>query len=258
MDVDLTDPGMLLRKEVLDDPSELYDRLREEAPVWQIPGQDTFLVSEPKLIREAVNRPEDFSSNLASLLHDDGNGCPVAYRMAPPGDPIHVLSTADPPIHTRHRKLLQAHLSPSAVAALEPAITRIVDDQLVLLLGSDGEVVDAVATFSDPVPVRTIFELIGLPGDDADRINQLVSDTGALLDGVTLREGMSSAMHAAMELTAYVREHLDRTLELAGRPASRAARSVQHADRVRARSAPGRSATCSWSSSQPDRRRPPA
>jgi cytochrome P450 len=134
--------------------------------------------------------------------------------MAPPGDPIHVLSTADPPIHTRHRKLLQAHLSPSAVAALEPAITRIVDDQLGVLLAGPGGAVDAVAIFSDPVPVRTIFELIGLPGEDAARINQLVSDTGALLDGVTLREGMSAAMHAAMELTAYVREHLERSLEM--------------------------------------------
>ncbi len=215
MDIDLTDPGVLLRGDVLDDPSELYDRLRSDAPVWQLPGQDSFLVSDPSLIREAVNRPEDFSSNLVSLLHDDGSGCPVAFGMAPAGDPIHVLATADPPIHTRHRKLLQAHLSPAAVAALEPAITRIVDDQLRVLFGSvvDGTV-DAVSTFSDPVPVRTIFELIGLPGEDADRINRLVGDTGALLDGVTELDGMLAAMHAAMELGMYVSEHLDRSLAL--------------------------------------------
>jgi len=65
-----------------------------EAPVWQIPGQDTFLVSDPALVREAVGRPDDFSSNLVSLLHDDGTGCPVPYRMAPLGDPVHVLATA--------------------------------------------------------------------------------------------------------------------------------------------------------------------
>lgn len=213
--VDLTDPGVLLRAEVVDDPRPMYDVLRARAPVWQVPGQDTFLVSDPKLLREAVNRPEDFSSNLVSLLHDDGNGCPVAFHVAPAGDPIHVLATADPPIHTRHRKLLQAHLSPAAVEALGPAITRIVHDQLGVLFDSvvDGWV-DAVPTFSDPVPVRTILELIGLPGEDADRINRLVGDTGALLDGVTELDGMSSAMHAAIELGMYVGEHLDRASAL--------------------------------------------
>ena len=231
--VDLTDPGVLLRAEVVDDPRPMYDVLRARAPVWQVPGQDTFLVSDPKLLREAVNRPEDFSSNLVSLLHDDGNGCPVAFHVAPAGDPIHVLATADPPIHTRHRKLLQAHLSPAAVAALEPAITRIVHDQLGVLFDSvvDGWV-DAVPTFSDPVPVRTILELIGLPGEDADRINRLVGDTGALLDGVTELDGMSSAMHAAIELGTYVGEHLDRALGAAGGTAPRVARRVQRADRV--------------------------
>jgi cytochrome P450 len=212
--IDLSDPHVLLREDVLDDPIELYDRLREDAPVWQIPGQDTFMVSEPKLIRDAVNRPEDFSSNLVSLLHDGGDGCPVALDMAPLGDPIHVLATADPPVHTVHRKLLQQHLSPAAVAALEPKITRIVEDQLEVMLGHVSGPIDAVATFSDPVPSRTVCALVGLPESDAGRITQLVGDTGALLDGVTRQVGMSAAMHAAMELTAYVREHLGRSLEM--------------------------------------------
>ena len=127
--IDLSDPHVLLREDVLDDPIELYDRLREDAPVWQIPGQDTFMVSEPKLIRDAVNRPEDFSSNLVSLLHDGGDGCPVALDMAPPGDPIHVLATADPPVHTVHRKLLQQHLSPAAVAASSPSTSWFIFDR---------------------------------------------------------------------------------------------------------------------------------
>jgi cytochrome P450 len=209
--VDLDDPGVLLRAEVLDDPTAFYDRLRRDAPVWRIPGQDTFLVSDPTLVRQAVGRPEDFSSNLVSLLHDDGAGRPVPFGLAAPGDPIHVLATADPPVHTRHRRLLQAHLSPAAVAALEPAIARIVDDQLDQMLGGDGAV-DAVGAFSDPVPARTVCELIGLPQADAGRLTTLVGDTGALLDGVTPMDGMAAAMGSAMELAGYVQDHLDRAL----------------------------------------------
>jgi cytochrome P450 len=214
MTYDLTDPGLLLRPDVLDDPSAFHDVLRSDSPIWQIPGQDSYLVSDPKLIREAVGRPEDFSSNLVSLLHDDGHGCPVAFRMAPYGNPIHVLSTADPPLHTRHRKLLQSHLSPAVVADLEPAITAIVDEHLTALLAS--EQVDAVATFSDPVPARTICELIGLPPEDVPMIIRDVTRTGALLDGVTDLEGMSAAAHGALELTGYVEHQLEAAV---GRPA---------------------------------------
>lgn len=215
MDLDLSDPGILLRDDVLADPRRFHDTLRRDAPVWQIPGQDSFLVSDPMLIREAVGRPEDFSSNLVSLLHDDGHGCPVAFRMAPYGDPIHVLSNADPPLHTRHRRLLQSHLSPAAVGALEPAITDIVLEHLTGLLVP--EPVDVVATFSDPVPARTICELIGLPPSDSPFIVRSVGDTGALLDGVTDLDGMARAAHAALELTGYVQDRLAGALQ---RPAA--------------------------------------
>ena len=210
MDVDLTDAGMLLRSDVLDDPAAFYDWLRSEAPVWQIPGQDTFLVSDPALIRDAVSRPADFSSNLVSLLHDDGTGFPVAYGMAPFGDSVHVLSTADPPLHTRHRKLLQSHLSPAAVAAIEPTICRIVDDHLPALI--DSRSADLVALFSDPVPAHTICELIGLPPHDVPMLIDLVGRTGALLDGVTETAGMRPAMHAAINLTMYVDAKLQEAL----------------------------------------------
>lgn len=214
MGFDLGDPRLLLREDVLDDPRPFYDTLRSEAPVWRIPGQDTFLVSDPILIRDAVRRPDDFSSNLVGILHDDGSGCPVAFAMAPFGDPVHVLSTADPPLHTRHRKLLQSHLSPAAVAGLEPAVTRIVGEHLDSVLESGR--VDFVGAFGDPVPARTICEVVGLPPEDAARIVTSVSAVGALLDGVTRAEDMGPAAHAAMDLIAYVQRRLDATL---GRPA---------------------------------------
>lgn len=214
MRFDLGDPRLVLREDVLDDPRPFYDTLRREAPVWRIPGQDTFLVSDPVLIRDAVRRPDDFSSNLVSILHDDGSGCPVAFAMAPFGDPVHVLATADPPLHTRHRKLLQAHLSPATMAGLEPAVTRIVGEHLDPVLESGH--VDFVAAFGDPVPARTICEVVGLPPEDAAQIVTSVSGVGALLDGVTRAEGMGDAAHAALGLIAYVRRQLDATL---GRPA---------------------------------------
>ena len=44
MEFDLNDPSTLLRADVLDDPRPFHEVLRREAPIWQIPGQDSFLV----------------------------------------------------------------------------------------------------------------------------------------------------------------------------------------------------------------------
>ncbi len=212
MEIDLSDPGLLLRAEVLDDPRPLYDVLRRDAPVWQIPGQDTFLISDPAVVKEAVARTEDFSSNIVNVLHDDGHGCPVSHRIADFGDPIHVLATADPPDHTRHRRLLQPHLSPGSMAELEPAIERIVDDHLGPVL--DARRVDVVAAFSDPVPAGTVCELLGFPASDVAEVMRLTLGTGALLDGVTDAEGMTAAGEAATQLGLLAYGRLQESLAL--------------------------------------------
>ena len=127
MDFDLDDPKLLLRDDVLDDPRPLYDALRRRAPVWRLPGQQTYLVSEPDLIRDAVGRPAEYSSNLVSLMHRGPGGAPVPFRIAGLGDPIHVLATSDPPVHTRHRRLLQPHLNAVAITPLEPWLREVVE-----------------------------------------------------------------------------------------------------------------------------------
>jgi len=206
MRLDLSDPGLLLREDVLSDPYPLYDLLRREAPVWRIPGQHSYLVADPGLIRDVVARPQEFSSNLVSVLHrDDGNDL-VAYGVTQFGDPTNTLATADPPVHTRHRRLLQRHLSPAAIGELGPNVARIVDEQLSPMLAARHG--DFVTGFSDPVPAVAICEVIGLPPSDAPRLVELVAGIGALLDGVTDLEGMGEAALAALDLLTYSEEQL--------------------------------------------------
>ena len=206
MDFDLDDPALLLREDVVADPRPLYDVLRRRAPVWRIPGQDSYLVADPALIREAVGRTTEFSSNLVSLLHRDADGRLVAFPMLPFGDPTNVLATADPPAHTRHRKFLQPHLNPNAVVQLEPALRRVVDEQLAPLLAAGAG--DAVTSVADPVPALALCYLLGLPPDDASRLIPIVTAMSPLLDGVTDPEGMSLAVAATLGLYEYAETRL--------------------------------------------------
>jgi cytochrome P450 len=207
MTFDLGDASLLFRDDVLEDPGPLYDQLRRDAPVWRIPGQDSYLVSDPSLIREAVGRTSEFSSNLVSLLYRDDGGRPITFDMAPPGDPIHVLAVADPPTHAAHRRLLQPHLSPDAIRGLAEPIRQFADERLDPLLAARGG--DVVAGLTNPLPAQVVCRLIGLPAEDAERLVRLVWDIGLLLDGVTDDKGMRRAATAALELADYVRTHLN-------------------------------------------------
>ena len=207
MDLDLDDPRLFLSDEIVDDPRPLYDMLRREVPVWRLPGDDTYVVADPELIREAVGRPDEFSSNLVSLLYRDDTNRPASFGLAPLGDPVHVLATADPPLHSRHRKLLQPHLSPAAVAGLEPTVRKIVNGHLDSLLAAGHG--DFVAMFGNPVPTQVICAVIGLPPDDAPRLIELVADTGVMLDGAIHADGIERGATAALETSLYAQERLD-------------------------------------------------
>src|SRR5580700_4837952 len=101
----LDDAATLVSPAVIADPRPFYDVLRAQAPVWKVPGQDTFLVADPGLVRDVVGRTRDFSSNLVSLVHRGDHEGLALFDMVPLGDASNVLATADPPHHARHRKL---------------------------------------------------------------------------------------------------------------------------------------------------------
>jgi cytochrome P450 len=207
MTFDLDDPGLLFRADVLDDPRPLHAELRRRAPVWKLAGQDTFLVSDPALIRDAVARVDDFSSNMASMVHRGADGRAMPFPMLPFGDPGNVLAIADPPDHTRHRKLLQPHLSPAAVADLEPTVRSLARERIEAMV--DAGCGDAVAQLADPIPTALICELLGLPASDVDQLVAHVLGVGALLDGLADEEGMARAASAAIEIAAYAASTLD-------------------------------------------------
>ena len=87
--------SMLLAPSVLDDPYDFYRRLRENAPVWAVPGTDVVAISSFALLSEAVARTEDFSSTMQCLIYRDENGLPARLDFS--GAALPTLATADLP-----------------------------------------------------------------------------------------------------------------------------------------------------------------
>jgi cytochrome P450 len=211
---DLTDAGLLFRPDVLADPTGLYAQLRDEAPVWEIPRSSTFLVTRADLVSEAVARPEDFSSNLTSLIYRGADGGAEVFDMSPLGHAIHVLATADPPVHTRHRRLMQPLLTPGAVARFERWTTGAADElQHDLLAAGRG---DYVAHVADLLPMRVLSMLVGFPADDVPRLVKLVLDVDQILAGVSDADAMARAAASAAEQAEYLAEHLGHAVAARG------------------------------------------
>jgi len=77
---------------------------------------------------------------------------------------VNALFTADPPVHTRHRKLVSKALSPRRVRELEPAI-RTLSNELVDAFIEAGQV-DLIPAFAVPLPVTVVADILGV--DRAD------------------------------------------------------------------------------------------
>jgi hypothetical protein len=74
-----------------------------------------------------------------------------------------VIVTADPPRHTHLRQLVNRAFTPRTVAQLRPRIEEIVAS---LLEGLPGKTFDVVTSFTTPLPVTVIAELLGIPTKD--------------------------------------------------------------------------------------------
>ena len=91
----------LLDPETIADPYSWYRLLQDQAPVWQVPGTQIFVVSSFALVAEATARVDDFSSNMQALLYRGEDGRPERLSFGDVG--VQTLATADPPDHTLHR-----------------------------------------------------------------------------------------------------------------------------------------------------------
>lgn len=171
-------------------PYPTYAMLREEAPVYEIPGQPgLYFVTTWGLVREALMDPATYSNVL-----------PPARRTEPPeevreeleairaqGFPYTpALGTNDPPQHTRYRKMINRAFTARAIGWMDPLVNEVAD-QLATAL-PDGEVVDAMENITIPLPVWAIMRILGIEDRYRDDLRRWSDSSNASLGGVLSAE----------------------------------------------------------------------
>jgi cytochrome P450 len=159
------DEPVRLRRDFVQDPHELYRRLRAAGPAHQVVmwgGVRAWLVTRYDEARALLGDPRLHKDHARALaLFPPG----LAGPHASPLD-AHMLNS-DPPDHTRLRKLVTKAFTARAVARLRPRIEATVDRLLADI--PVGPTVDLIEAFALPLPITVISALLGVPDADRDK-----------------------------------------------------------------------------------------
>ncbi|MBE1471145.1 cytochrome P450 [Kibdelosporangium phytohabitans] len=181
----IPEPALMpLKRNGLDPVPEL-GQMRSSAPVNKLPmpfGINLWLVSGYDEAKAVLSNTKAFSNDFAHLL---GTGATNVSQN--PGG----LGFADPPVHTRLRKLLTPEFTMRRLARLTPGIKAIIEQCLDSMDEAAGPV-DLVAEFALPIPSLVICELLGVPYDDRDDFQRLAMARFDLFGGADASFGAIS------------------------------------------------------------------
>ncbi|MCR8579183.1 cytochrome P450 family protein [Streptomyces sp. Isolate_219] len=166
-----SEPVELYGPEYKRNPYPLYAELRERGPVHRVrfpSGVCAWLVTGYDAAHQALTDPR------LGKHHSRGNAAWRARASIMP-EPQHSqlqvhLLHQDPPRHTALRRLITDAFAPQRVESLRPRFQAMADALLDGLPDSGGT--DLVELFAARFPFQVLAEVIGLPGEFADRFDR--------------------------------------------------------------------------------------
>jgi cytochrome P450 len=148
------------------DPYPYFKVLRRDAPVYHIESANLWAISRYADNVFALRNPALFSS-IAILEMLVG-----AYQPIPGDDGVTMIS-ADPPEHTRLRRLVGTAFTPKVVSGLRQGIADFVEHAFDRVGTNEFDFVKEIAL---PLPLQTFFSLIGVPAPLRARAKELAAE----------------------------------------------------------------------------------
>jgi len=188
-----------LKRDGLDPVAEIGAR-RAAAPIDKLDlpfGMNAWLVTGYDEAKAVLGKVTEFSSDFTNLVGNAG----VTADQNPGG-----LGFADPPVHTRLRKLLTPEFTMRRLNRLVPRIDEIVAEQLDAMAAAEGPV-DLWQAFALPIPSLTICELLGVSYEDRAEFQRLSTARFDLFGGAGASLGaMSESLTYLLDIVKKQRE----------------------------------------------------
>ena len=137
---------------LLDNPYPIYQKWREEMPIWWAEDINAWVLSRYDDVRGVLKDAQLFSSNSMGEMQEQAMALP--------------LLTDDPPRHTQLRAIVNKAFTSRTLKQMEVEVAELVEEMLDDIAGQN--VVDISASFTIPLPVVIIARLMGIPADRKD------------------------------------------------------------------------------------------
>lgn len=200
--------------EFLQDPYPFYERMRREAPVYRDPNSGIVSISTDEYIREANLQPKIFSNDFSSLLRSGSANTTSDEELEIMSEGVPVVDTmltADPPTHTRYRKLAMKAFTYKRVLGMEDYIIR-TSERLLDSFIDAGEC-DFKSAFSNMLPMYVIVDSLGAPRKDFDKFKRWSDAMVGQLGGMATPEERIHNARAIIEFQKYFIEKIEQKRE---------------------------------------------
>lgn len=172
--------------QVIESPFEFYQAVRRDAPVYQLPGTEIFMLSRWEDIRRVNRDTATFSNNFQELLKGPEPSAEAAAIYAGGYEQPPTLLTLDPPEHKVFRSLINKVFSARRVEKMHGYIEQVVDELIDNFIDK-GEC-EFVQEFATPLPVYVIADQLGVPREDLRRIKAWSDAFASRLGGMASEE----------------------------------------------------------------------
>ncbi len=199
--------------ETLLEPWDYYTAIHDAGiDIEHLPEMNTFVVYSYDLCSEATGKPEVFSNDFTALMGREQDE-EIQAILAEGWPDVPTLLTADHPVHTRNRKLVNLAFSMKRVNAIEEEM-RAKSIALIEGLANKGSG-DFVEDFAIPLPVHMIATQIGLD----DNIEQVKKWSDAAVDRFSQmvdHERKKECARSLVEYQHYMKGKIDKAREHGG------------------------------------------
>jgi cytochrome P450 len=207
-------PANLFAPETLANPFPFYARMHAAGAVTQAPGTPFSFVWSFDLCSEATSRWEEFSNAFGEGMTGARAKDPEIKAILDTGWPaVDTMLTADPPTHTRFRKLVNLAFSMKRVDAMEADIRAIAVALIERMLESDA--CDFVEAFAVPLPVMVIAGHIGMSDLPVETVKQWSDAFADRLGGMASREREIECAKLVVAFQHHVKKLIDARREAA-------------------------------------------
>ena len=178
-----------------------YKELRDEFPIYQIPGSKIFVLTRYEDVIYVIRHPERFINGYGTTRHPSSQKIYEEKGFVKRS----VLGT-NPPVHKLYRDMVDSHFNVEGSAKWKETIEDL-SHNVIDSFCSNGEV-EFLSSFALPIPITMITQILGLPIEDIEQLHKW-SDAWVLpFSGPLSEEKENWVAEQGVEFQNYILKHV--------------------------------------------------